>query len=119
MPKIGSVTGLLLIAISLIGYFASGMASMTAFIPAGAGIPILIGSIIARNPAKLKTGMHIAAVFGVIGTIAPLGRLIPTIIKGKFELNVATFSVISMLIICGAFTVLCIKSFKEARKSAA
>ena len=117
MPKNGIIAGLLLIALALLGYFGSARESWTALIPSIAGLPILLGSLIARNPDKLKLGMHIAALFGLLGFIAPLGRIIPTSIKGTFELNLATSCMIGMLLVCGAFTFLCIKSFKEARRA--
>ena len=63
------------------------MQSWTALIPAIFGIPILLASLLARNPEKLKLGMHIAAVFGLLGFLAPLGRIIPTVAKGTFEAN--------------------------------
>lgn len=113
----GIATGLILIALALIGYFGSGMASPTAFIPAFPGIFILAGSLLARNPDKQKMGMHLAALFGLLGFIAPLGRIIPTALKGTFELNLATACMIAMLLVCLWFVIACVKSFKEARRN--
>ncbi|MEM0967059.1 MAG: hypothetical protein AAGJ81_13005 [Verrucomicrobiota bacterium] len=115
--KIGIVTGVLLIAISLFGYFASEAKSFTAFIPAVAGVPILLSSLLALNPDRLKLGMHIAATFGLLGFLAPLGRIIPTAAKGEFQLNLAGGSMIAMLVVCGIFLVLCVKSFVDARRN--
>lgn len=117
MPKVGITTGLILIALALLGYFGSGRESWTALIPMIAGVPILIGSLIALKPNMLKLGMHIAALFGLLGFLAPLGRLIPTAIKGTLEFKLSTFCVIAMLLVCLVFLVLCIKSFKAARRS--
>jgi len=116
-PKIGIVTGALLILISLIGYIGSEAKSATSFIPSFIGLPILISSTVALNPRRLKLGMHIAAVFGLLGFIAPLGRIIPVAAKGEFEFNLAGTSLIAMLLICGVFLVLCVKSFIDARKN--
>lgn len=117
MPQKGIITGALLIALGLIGYFAGGMVSITAFIPAFFGVPLLFSSIIARKPEKLKMGMHLAAVFGLLGFIAPLGRLIPKLAKGELEFGFATISMILMVLVCGAFTFLCIQSFRAARRA--
>lgn len=111
----GIITALLLIIIGIGGYFLGGMASVTALIPAFFGIPILISALIATK--NLKLGMHLAAVFTLLGFIAPLGRIIPTAAKGEFALNLATISQLLMVLICGVFLVLCIKSFKAARKA--
>ncbi|MGE9268649.1 MAG: hypothetical protein ACQKBY_11170, partial [Verrucomicrobiales bacterium] len=66
-----------------------------------------------------KLGMHGAAVFGLLGFIAPLGRLIPSAIKGTFTLNLATGMMILMLVVCGIFLFQCIQSFKAARRAKA
>ena len=117
MPQKGIIAGLLLIALGLIGYFAGGRASVTALIPAFMGIPILVSSFIAKNPEKLKMGMHIAAVFGLLGVIAPLGRIIPTALKGEFQFDRPGIFLILMFVICLWFMVECIKSFKAARRA--
>ena len=40
MPQKGMTAGALLIALGLIGYFAGGMVSVTALIPAFLGVPL-------------------------------------------------------------------------------
>jgi len=117
MPRAGIITALLLIALGVVGYLAGGRASVTALIPAFAGIPILIASLLARKESLLKHGMHAAAVFGLLGFIAPLGRLIPVAAKGEFEFNMASASMIGMAAICGVFVVLCVRSFIEVRRA--
>ena len=47
MPKIGINTGIILIALALLGYLGGGMESWTTLIPAIAGAPILLST--ARN----------------------------------------------------------------------
>nr|MBR9810241.1 hypothetical protein [bacterium] len=117
MPKIGINTGIILIALALLGYLGGGMESWTALIPAIAGAPILLSSLLAKNPNKLKLGMHIAATFGMLGFLAPLGRIIPTAIKGDFELKLSTGCMITMSLVSAIFMVQCIKSFKAARQA--
>ena len=117
MPKIGINTGIILIALALLGYLGGGMESLTALIPAIVGAPILLGSLLAKNPDKLKLGMHIAATFGLLGFLAPLGRIIPTAMKGDFELKLSTGCMITMSLVSAIFVVLCIKSFKAARQA--
>lgn len=117
MPTKAIITGLILTALGLIGYFAGGMVSFTAFIPAFFGIPILLSGLLARNPNKLKLGMHIAATVGLLGFLAPLGRIIPVALKGEFALSLATISMILMSLICLVFVIQCIQSFKAARRA--
>lgn len=115
--KEGIVTGVVLIVLGVAGYFLGGSQSYTAFIPSVFGLLILIGSLIATK--NLKLGMHMAAVFGLLGFLAPLGRLIPTAAKGSLTLDLATISQVLMIIICGIFVWLCVLSFKRARKQRA
>jgi len=117
ITKNGITTGIILIALALLGYLGGGMQSWTALIPAIAGAPILLGSLLARNPDNLKLGMHIAATFGLLGCLAPLGRIIPTAIKGDFELKLSTGCMIAMSLVSAIFVIQCIKSFKAARQA--
>ena len=117
ITKIGINTGIILIALALLGYLGGGMQSWTALIPAIAGVPILLGSLLAKNPDKLKLGMHIAATFGLLGFLAPLGRIIPTAINDGFELKLSTGCMITMSLVSAIFVVQCIKSFKAARQA--
>ena len=116
--KEGIITSILLIAIGVAGYVASATgekASVTALIPAFIGLTILVSSLIAKK--NLKAGMHLAAVFTLLGTIAPLGRLIPTTIKEGFSPSLPFFSQLATVIICGAFLALCVRSFILVRKA--
>ena len=113
----GIATGVILIALALTGYLGSGMESWTALIPTFAGVPIPVGSLIARDPAKQKHGMHLAALFGLLGFLAPLGRIIPTVAKGEFVLNLATGCMIAMTVASAIFVFFCVQSFKEARRN--
>jgi hypothetical protein len=93
------------------------MESWTALIPAITGVPILLSSLLAKNPNKLKMGMHIAVTFGLLGFLAPLGRIIPTAVKGNFELKLSAGCMIAMSLVSAIFVVQCIKSFKAARQA--
>ena len=101
----GIITVLIVIAHVLASYLGTGMKSLTA----------LLGSLVARNPDRLKMGMHIAALFGLLGFLAALGKIVSSLITGSFEIKPSTMSVIAMLIITGIFIILCVKSFREAR----
>ena len=82
MAKLTVVFGLLLIGNGIWGYTASESASVTALIPAFVGIALLlcaIGSIV--KPALNMHLMHIAALLGLLGCLAALGRLIPSFFK--------------------------------------
>lgn len=118
MPQKGIATSVLLIAIGIVGYVLGGIegkSSVTALIPAFAGALILISSLVGLK--NLKLGMHLAALFGLLSFLAPLGRLVSTLVKGSFELGLPTYSQISMVLISGVFVLLCVKSFIDVRKA--
>lgn len=94
--------------------------SFTALIPAAFGIPLLLCGILALDERKLKHAMHIAAMFGLLGALAGGGRGMMGL--GKFfsgdpSLNQRSFLYVwLMTLICGAFVVLCVRSFIAVRR---
>lgn len=109
--------GIALIVAGLGGYLLGGASSFTALIPALFGLT-LVGLGWWAGRGSEKTAMHIAAVVGLIGTLAPLSRIIPGLASGG-ELGVAFWSNIAMFVISGAFFALCVKSFVDARRARA
>jgi len=116
MPIVGVVFGVILIILGIAGYFGGEPKSITAFIPSVVGLVLLIASAISFKECRLKMGMHIAATIGLLGFVAPFGRIIPTVIKGEFTLGLATGCMIAMSGICLVFVLLCVKSFIDARR---
>lgn len=117
MPKVGIITGLLLIGIGAYGFVSTGMESVTALIPAFVGVFIGVPSFISLCPKHLKMGMHIAAMCALIGTLAAPGKIIPSLIKGTFEMNIPNQLTLLMSAVCLVFLVLCVKSFIDVRKN--
>jgi hypothetical protein len=116
-PLIGSVVGLLLIVLGVGGFIDGGMAHQTALIPALIGLAILIASIAGFKESRLKHAMHAAAVFGVLGILAAIGRIIPQVLRGEFELDLKGLSLVALAVICGGWTLVCVKSFTDAREA--
>ncbi|MFK7884754.1 MAG: hypothetical protein AB8F26_11290, partial [Phycisphaerales bacterium] len=81
------------------------------------GIPIAGLGLVAMNPKARKHAMHVAVILGLLGFIAPLGRLIPVAIKGELQMVASTFMLITMAVVCLVFVVLCVRSFIAARKA--
>jgi len=114
MAKTTAVFGLLLIGNGLYGYTASDSESITALIPAFVGGVLLlcaIGSI--AKPALNMHLMHVAALLGVLGCLAALGRLIPSLFKEE-QNSLAQLNLGLMALLCGGFVYSCIQSFKAA-----
>ena len=121
MRKICSITALLLIVLGLATYFmqAPDHRSPTALIPAAIGVVFALCAAVATTPARNKHAMHVAALFGLIGTAMPLGRAIPALIKASQGVELArpaaTYAQLATGVICLVFLVFAIRSFVVAR----
>ncbi|QDT64625.1 hypothetical protein [Calycomorphotria hydatis] len=118
MAKKAMVIGELLFVLGIVAYFIAEKKSPTAFIPSGFGLAITICGVLAMQEHLRKHAMHVAALLGVIGTLAPLGRLIPALLKGGGS-PVALGSQAIMALLCGILVVMCVQSFIAARKAQA
>lgn len=109
--------GIALIVLGVAGFVLGGGSSATALIPALFGV-ILAGLGWWAGRGNEKTAMHIASVVGLVGTLAPLARIVPALTSGG-ELGMAFWSNVVMFVVSGAFLALCIKSFIDARRARA
>ena len=119
MPLITIGYGSLLIVIGVVGYFATGQASVTALIPAFLGFFAEICGVIARNEKYLKHAMHGAVLVGLIATLGTLRVLpqLPSLFDGSAERPAAILSQGLTLGLSVLFVALCVRSFIEARKA--
>jgi len=121
MKNLTFICSLILIALGFVGYFAweaigASKQSVTALIPAFFGIPMLLGGIIALK--KNMLGMHIAVTFSLLGGLAGLGRLIPSLIKGSLDWSTAAPKlVVVMTVVSIFFTVMAVRSFIAAKRA--
>ena len=120
MPKIAIVIGLLLSVVGIAGYAASvhdGKSSITAFIPLFVGVIFeALGVFSLAQPALRKHLMHALAAVALLGTLAALGRLVPSLINGTGSVA-ARLSIGAMAVLCGLTVALCVKSFRDARRA--
>lgn len=139
MAKPTILFGVILIVLGLLGYFgtkpapavpadgaaevavdgepaAAGERSLTGLIPLIPGVLLLICGAMALNEKNLKHAMHGAAMVGLLGALAGLGRGIMVLVRGgDYNMRAVTFSLF-MGAICAAFMVMCIRSFIATRK---
>jgi hypothetical protein len=113
------LVGLILIALGAGGYFGTGTTSMTAWIPAFFGAPILLLGLLAHKDSMRKHAMHGAVLLGLLGFLGALVRVIQVLIAGEIKLPVAFAMTCGMAVVCGIFVLLCIRSFIQARKARA
>ncbi len=117
MPIVSIVMGALLVGLGAYGYTASDTKSITAWIPAFVGGPLILCGLIALKESLLKHAMHAAAMLGVIGFLLAAGRLGMLAAKGTLDLTqLGGQSLAGMAALCAIFVALCVKSFIDARK---
>ena len=120
-PQVISVIyGAILIVFAVFVSSASESKSLTSYIPAILGAPILIFGLLSMLiPAKLKLFMHIGALFGLLVFLGGLS-LLGSVFTGTFiqdnTLSYANFSRLFMSITGAAYLILCVKSFIFTRK---
>ena len=94
--------------------------SITALIPAGFGLLILICGFVAFNENLRKHAMHGALGIALLGLIAGIARLatkVGPMITGEIGFERPTIFVCLMSLICLIFLVLGIQSFVAARRA--
>jgi len=119
MPRLTLAYGLFLILWG--AGFSIGSESITSWIPAFLGGPILISGLLAQQfPAKRKLWMHVAVVFGLLCAIggtrffSGLGNE-----AGPFANPKAASSQLMLFVTGGLYTMACIRSFIWARRNRA
>ena len=116
MEKVSIYYGAFLIFWGFLVSVLSQSSSITSFIPAFFGLPILIfGFLTLKFPAKKKVFMHIAVLFGILAFLGGLD--IMRNIGSLFDNLWADLSKLMLLITGFTYTYLCIKSFIFARKN--
>ena len=118
--SISVIYGAILILFAVFVSSASESKSVTSYIPAILGAPILIfGLLSLLLPAKLKLFMHIGALFGLLvflGGLSVLGSVFSGTLIEDNTLSYANFSRLFMSITGAAYLAICVQSFVFARK---
>ena len=114
MPATTRLVGFVLIALGLIGYFATGRASVTALIPAFFGAILLILAFVARSESARKHAMHAAVALALVGLLGVIPRLLPALSGGDVA-RPAVLSQLAMAIVLAIYIGLGVKSFIDAR----
>lgn len=113
-------TGIFLILLGAVSYFASGTASFTAFIPSIFGLLLALCGVLARTPARTKTWMHIAAVLallGLLGSVQGIPQAIALASGAEVARPAAAVARAVMAVAMTVFLVAAVRSFINARKA--
>jgi hypothetical protein len=121
MHHITVVTGVILSAIGLFGYFwsASETPSPTALIPAAFGVILIVLGIVAHRPGARKHAMHAAAAVALIGFLLAGGRgfmKLGAAASDDLSISRPVRMVLLMAVVCLVYVALCVNSFIAARR---
>jgi hypothetical protein len=121
MAKLTMVVGLVLIALGVWGFVATGSQHPTPLIPAYLGLILIVCGMLSltENTKRRMTCMHVAvtlALFGFLGTIPALVDAVRMMRGVVFPHPVAVEEKAAMSAVCLVFVVLCVRSFIAARR---
>lgn len=118
MTRLTLAVGGVLIVAGLIGFFASGAASVTALIPAFVGLLLVITGLVARKPDLTKHALHVAMVVALFGIVGSIGNVIEIgdLFDGSAERPAAIVLSAVMLVVLVAYLIAGIRSFRAARR---
>ena len=113
MPLLTLVTGGLLIAVGLLIGLTSDSSSLTRFIPAFIGLPILIAGMVSVSGTFRKHAIHAALLIALLGVLGA-GARIPAVFSDGTP--AALTAHVLLVLICGAYIALGVRSFIRARR---
>ena len=110
--------GALLLLLGPAGYFASGGASPTAFIPSAFGGILLICGKLSAKPTLRMHAMHAAVVVALLGAVSAGIKVIPGISTlfhpEDDKLPIKEISQLAMALLCTVYVVMAVRSFIAA-----
>ncbi len=120
MTQLTLAFGIAFLLLGIIAYFATGMQSVTALIPAFFGVIFVVLGVIMRAPSRARHAGHAAATLALLGLLGS-ARGVPAVITliqgGETERPAAAIAQAVMVVLCAAYVALAIKSFLEARRA--
>jgi hypothetical protein len=119
MPAITFFVAVLLLAVGLGGFVASGAHAPTALIPAVLGGLLGVCAAVARNPKARMHAIHAAVLLALLGVLGSLRGVLqlPALLSGLVvarPLAVVAQSV--TVVLCLGYLVVAIRSFIQARR---
>lgn len=112
MTTTTQITGAILIAVGVIAYIATGLASATALIPAAVGVVILILGLVARRAGAHQHAIHAALVVALLGALAHIMPL-----TGIAEPTGASIAALLTILVCVVYLIMGVRSFIAARRA--
>jgi hypothetical protein len=130
MPRVAIVYGVVMILLGVVSYgivaagWMPGHASRTAFIPTAVGIIfVVLGALSASKAHLRKHLMHAGAALALLSALAGFDRAFTSLRKAEFVISdknvVGLGATLGMGLLSALFVLLCVKSFRDARRKGA
>ena len=119
MPAITFFVAVLLLAVGLGGFVASGAHAPTALIPAVLGVLLAVCAVVARNPKARMHAMHAAVLLALLGVLGSLRGVLqlPALLSGQpVARPLAVVAQSATAVLCLGYLVVAIRSFIQARR---
>ena len=116
MVSVTRAVGFLLILLGIVGYVATGGASITALIPAMVGAVFLILALVGRTPEARKHTMHAAVALALLALVGGVPRILTAVRAGDLT-RPAVIAQIAMATILAVYVLIGVKSFIDARRA--
>jgi protein-S-isoprenylcysteine O-methyltransferase Ste14 len=120
VPKIAIAVGVVLVVVGVWAYTASGGAdaSPTALIPAMLGLLLVLAGLVGlRGGTARRHAMHAAAAVALLGVLGSLGQLVASPAAASDHAGIARTAGVLNLLLCAAFLVAAVRSFRAARRA--
>ncbi len=123
MAKVTLIFAFLLIVLGLAGYIGTGSQHPTAMIPAWIGIALGVSAFLSMSPkeSRRKLFMHTNVVIATLGFLGTAAEVIRSYVHdasaGIAASRTAEASKLMLASLLLIYIVLCIRSFKAARRS--
>lgn len=120
MLRLTLVIGGILTALGILGYAATGAASLTALIPSAFGVALLAcAAVAARRPGAHAVALHIAMVIALLGilgaarNVARVGELVAGTAANPWAVALSTV----MAVLLAGYLAAGVRSFVAARRA--
>ncbi len=123
MAKVTLVFAVLLVVLGLTGYLGTGSEHPTAMIPAWIGLALGVGGYLAISPkeSRRRLFMHTNVTIALLGFIGVVAELVRSYVHassvGIPMEQIALASKIMLASLLLIYVILCVRSFKAARRS--
>ncbi|MCU0960611.1 MAG: hypothetical protein MUF48_10955 [Pirellulaceae bacterium] len=123
MARFTIVIATLLILLGIGSYLNAGRSaadgarpSVTALIPAFAGLPMLVLGVVALNASARKHAMHGVSVLALLAFLLPAGRLGMQLARGVEVKTAILVPLVLMSVLSAILLAACVRSFIAARR---